>query len=145
MSCATIVSGPLENISVNSSPAGAHAALRCPRGELQEGVTPVTMSIRRNVGDCNLTVSKEGFSDEVITVERGINPAHWFNFTTIPLAIYGGLALSGGFYGESTASEKRVGAVCLLVTGAAWIIDHRTGAAHRHEPAKIEVTLKPRK
>ena len=61
ISCATIVSGTHENIAVNSSPAGARAALRCPRGELQEGVTPVTMSIRRNVGDCNLTVSKEGF------------------------------------------------------------------------------------
>jgi len=145
MSCATIVSGTHENIAVNSSPAGARASLRCPGGKLHEGVTPATMSIPRNVGDCSLTVSKEGFSDRVMTIERGINPAHWFNFTTIPLVMYGVLALAGGFYGEAKPSEKRVGAVCLLVAGAAWIIDHRTGAAHRHEPAKIEVTLQPRK
>lgn len=142
MSCATIVSGPLEKITVNSTPPDARAVVRCP-AESHEGVTPLTVSIRRNSGDCNLTVSKEGFAEQTFTIERGVNPAHWFNFITAPLVLYGVIALSGGFYGDATASEKRVGTAGLLITAAAWLIDHHTGAAHRHEPAKIDVTLKP--
>lgn len=144
VSCATLVSGKHENISVESSPEGAEATLTCTRGEVR-GRTPMTVPIRRDAGDCLLKISKEGYAEQTVLLEQGINPAYWGNFVFSPFVPFAALALSGGFFGEAMTSDKQMGAAGLVTAGMVWFVDKWTGAMRRHEPRTVKVALVPRK
>jgi hypothetical protein len=138
-SCATITTGRFEDIHVSSSPSAADAALVCGGQPSGEGRTPATFKIRRNAGDCTLTVRKEGFADQSIALEQGVNPIYWSNMVFSPLAPAGAYVAAFGDSGE------RVLGVGLLSAGfVIFATDFWTGAVHAHKPGSVDVVLKPR-
>jgi hypothetical protein len=138
VSCASITSGRYETIAVTSSPAGADANLVCDRHSVA-AVTPAKINIRRNVGDCVLTIAKADFEPAVIKVEQGVNPMYWGNMIFSPVAPSGLYLLALG-----NSQEKSIG-LGLLATGAVVFgTDFYTGAAHVHRPGVVDVVLKPK-
>ena len=137
-SCATVTTGRHETITVTSSPSGADATLLCDRHSALEK-TPAKMVIRRNAGDCKLTISKEQFEPKVITIEQGVNPMYWANMIFVPIGPSSAFLIAGG------NSQERALGVGLL--GAAAVIfgtDFYTGAVHVHRPGTIDVVLEPK-
>ena len=138
-SCATATGGTKEAIVVNSSPAGADAKLVCDGQPSGYGVTPTTITIRRNAGDCVLKVSRADFEELTIQIEQGVNPAYWQNMVFSPLAPIGTV-----FFFLGNSRENRTGAVLIGVTAVAVSTDFITGAVHQHKPNKVDAVLKPR-
>lgn len=138
VSCASITSGRHETIAVTSSPAGADANLVCER-QSATAVTPAKITIRRNVGNCILTISKDEFEPAVVHIEQGVNPMYWGNmiFTPVPPAGLYVLAL-----GDS--EEKAIGAGLLAAGAVIFGTDFYTGAVHVHRPGVVDVVLKPK-
>ena len=139
VSCATVMTGNRENIVISSEPSGADAALVCNGKPAGSGVTPTTISIRRNAGDCDLRLTKEGFEDLSFLIEQGVNPAYWTNMFFAPLAGLGVVLV-----GLGDSDEKALGAASLAMALAIFGIDFHTGAIHDHEPRTINAILKPR-
>lgn len=136
--CATITTGTRESLIIGSSPAGADAKLVCAGLPAGSGVTPATITIRRNAGDCDLTIAKDGYQSQTVHIEQGVNPAYWPNLIASPLAPLGGFVT---LFGDNS-NDERIG-VALMATAAVVIFtDFYTGAIHRHRPDKIDVTLK---
>ena len=137
-SCATLTTDRFENIAVSSTPSGADATLRCGGNPAGSGVTPATIRIRRNLGDCELTVAKEGFVTQTFLSERGINRAYWLN---MPLAALGPV---GAFSTTGNENDRRIGIAFVAVAIAAVTTDFWTGAVHDHDPKRFDVVLKPK-
>jgi hypothetical protein len=136
VSCATMTTGRTELIRVGSSPGQANATLICEGRTAGEGTTPVAFTIRRDAGDCSLTLRKEGFEEQTIAIEQGVNPAYWGNMILSPVVPAGVLVTLG--------NEKAIG-VGLL--GSALVIfgtDFWTGAVHAHKPGSVDAVLKPK-
>lgn len=139
-SCATITTGRYEEIRVSSSPNEADATLLCDGRPSGEGRTPVAFKIRRNAGDCTLTLRKEEFEEETVSIEQGVNPAYWGNMVLSPIAPMGLFFIAWGH--DAGARPLGVG---LLAAGAViFSTDFWTGAVHAHKPAMVDVVLKPR-
>jgi hypothetical protein len=139
-SCATITTGTHEKIRVSSSPSQADATLVCEGRPSGEGKTPVTFEIRRNAGDCTLTLRKEGFEQKTIAVQQGVNPAYWGNmlFSWVPPA---GLYVAA--LGDSP-NDQSIGVGLLGAGLAIFGTDFWTGAVHAHKPHNIDAVLKPK-
>lgn len=138
ISCATIGTGSRETIAVSSSPSGADAKLVCEK-ESASGVTPAQLTIRRNAGDCMLTISRAGFEPVTTAIEQGVNPAYWTNMLFSPLAPGGGYLLYAG-----NTEERAIGVASLITAGVVFGTDFATGAVHAHKPNHVDVVLKPR-
>lgn len=136
-----MVSGRNETISVTSSPSEATVALTCTGGTVKGGVTPVKLVIHRDAGDCVVRLTKDGYHERTVLLEQGVNRAYWLNFATLPLGMYGIIAVNGGFFGEVSDNERNAGAGALVLSGGSWLFDKWTGAAHRHEPSSVDVVL----
>ncbi|HWW61013.1 MAG TPA: PEGA domain-containing protein [Thermoanaerobaculia bacterium] len=138
ISCATVLSGPREDISVRSSPSGANATLRCADGIERTGTTPATLTIPRKAHECSVRVTMAGYADETVKLEDEWNGRMWGNFGFAPLAPYGIVQI---VFIEGDAQSRLVGAASLITAGAVWIIDRHTGAAFEHAPNVIDVAL----
>lgn len=137
ISCATMTTGTRENIVINSDPAGAEASLVCNGTPAGSGVTPTTITIRRNAGDCALTLSKDGFETLTVPIEQGVNPAYWTNMVFSPLAPAGAYVLWLG-----NPEEKAIGVGILVTAAVVFGTDFWTGAVHAHKPDRIDAVLK---
>jgi hypothetical protein len=135
--CASVASGRHETLSVTSSPSGADARLVCERVSVT-GVTPAKLTIRRNAGDCSLTVAKPGFAAQTFTIEQGVNPMYWGNMIFAPVGPAGGYVVAAGDSGE-----KAAGVGLLAAAVAIFGTDFVTGAVHVHRPNSVDVVLKP--
>jgi hypothetical protein len=142
ISCATIVSGPLENIVVRSSPAGANATLRCADGTERTGVTPATLTIPRKAHNCSVRVATDGYAEETVKLQDEWNGKMWGNCAFTPLAPIGVAGFTGILFSEPDAQSRLWGSAALITAGAVWIIDRHTGAAFAHTPNVIDVALK---
>lgn len=139
-SCATITTGTHEEIRVSSSPAQADATLVCEGRPSGEGRTPVTFKIRRNAGDCTLTLRKEGFEEKTIPIEQGVNPAYWGNMIFSPVPPAGAfVALLG-----DSPNDQAIGVALIGAGLAIFGTDFWTGAVHAHKPHNIDAILKPK-
>ena len=138
-SCATITSGRLEEIHVSSSPSAADASLICGGRPSAEGTTPATFKIRRNAGDCKVTVRKEGFEEKTIALEQGVNPVYWSNMIFSPLAPAGAYVTILGDSGEKVLGVGLLSAAFVIFATDFW-----TGAVHAHKPGSVDVVLKPK-
>src|SRR6266404_720740 len=88
-SCATISHGSHEVISVESSPAGASATIRCAGNISVSGTTPARLTIPRKADGCNVNIEKSGMKTQNVQLERGFTAAYWLNFApTLGLPIY---------------------------------------------------------
>ena len=138
-SCATMTTGRYEEIRVSSSPGDADANLVCEGRPSGEGKTPVAFKIRRNAGDCTLTIRKEGFDEKTVAIAQGVNPAYWGNMVFSPIAPLGGLFLIGDMQ-----NDQAIGVGLLGVGFAIFGTDFWTGAVHAHKPHSVDVVLKPK-
>jgi hypothetical protein len=138
-SCATMMTGTHESITISSSPSAAGVTLECGGQQVGTGLTPTTITIRRNAGDCSLKIAKDGFADQTIAIEQGVNPAYWTNFLFSPLAPGAAYALVLG-----NGPDKRTGAALMITAGIVFATDFWTGAAHAHRPKSVDMVLKPR-
>lgn len=143
-SCATIMTGTHENISVTSSPAGAEATLTCAKGETRTAATPFTFVIPRDSGACELRVAKEGFQPRTVKLEQGVNGAYWRNFVTAPLVPVGIIGINGFMFSEPDSQSRTWGTASLLTVAAVFSIDYWNGAVREHEPHAIDLTLLPK-
>lgn len=139
ISCATITTGTRENIVISSSPSAANATLVCNGRPAGSGLTPVTIAIRRNGGDCDLRLAKDGFEQATVSIEQGVNPAYWTNMAFTPLAPGGTYLLVAGNSGEKLIGVAALGTGFVLLATDFW-----TGAVHAHRPSKIDIVLKPK-
>jgi len=138
-SCATITHGRDEVISVESSPSGAIATIRCAGNISASGTTPARLTIPRKADGCNINIEMSGRTTQNVQIERGFSAAYWLNLAPtlgLPVYLYS-VGLSGS---DSTAA----GWLILGVAGAAGlIVDRVTGAMYDHDPHVINVTLQP--
>ncbi len=139
VSCATMSSGRMETIDIRSTPDAANAAMVCAGQPAGSGVTPTAIVIRRNAGDCTLTLTKDGFEDLTMLIEQGVNPAYWMNMVFTPLAPAGAYLLALGDSGEKVLGVGILGVGFALLSTDFW-----TGAVHTHRPYKVDVVLKPK-
>jgi uncharacterized protein YceK len=138
-SCATITRGRDEVISVESSPSGANATIRCAGNVSASGTTPARLTIPRKADGCNVNVEKSGMKTRNIEIERGFNASYWMNF--IPTVGFPISAFSDAFGNNSSNSA---GWLAVGLAGAAgFIVDRVTGAMYDHNPHVINVTLQP--
>lgn len=137
--CATMTTGTNEKINVSSSPSEATATLVCDGHPEGEGLTPIVFTIRRNAGDCTLTLRKEGFEEQTHALSQGVNPAYWGNMVFSPLVPAGAFLTVLGDSGE-----KAIGVGALAAAWAIFGTDFHTGAVHAHKPASVDAVLKKR-
>jgi len=137
LSCATITTGRYEQIKVSTSPSQAHATLVCSGQPAGDGPTPIEFKIRRDAGDCMLNLHKDGFQDQSIAIEQGVNPAYWGNMLLSPVAPAGVFVTV-----LSDSEDKTVGIGLVGAAVAIFGTDFWTGAVHAHKPATVDVVLK---
>ncbi|HYC56340.1 MAG TPA: PEGA domain-containing protein [Candidatus Binatia bacterium] len=113
--CATIASGPMQTVQIDSNPQGAnvYTAVKNSRGRVlnrkEAGVTPTSVSITRKDGA--VLLEKPGYHPAEVPLNRGVNP--W---------IIGDILLTS-----------------LLST----LIDASTGAINQYDPDQYLVELHP--
>lgn len=69
-SCATMEIEPTQDIHVRSEPDGATVTVDCGNAALYGGETPVTVTLERKATPCALTIAKEGFVAQHVTLTR---------------------------------------------------------------------------
>lgn len=136
--CATTLERDQEVIAVDSVPAGAQATIRCEGAVQVTALTPARLLIPRRADGCTLLMTKEGFREERIPLERGHNGAYWSNFALASLVP---ASLGVAFGGRS--EWPAVLAIGLGGT-AGFVIDRRNGRGYRHFPDEVQVRLSPR-
>jgi hypothetical protein len=137
--CATMTTSTLEKINVSSSPSEATASLICNGHPEGEGLTPIVFTIKRNAGDCTITLRKEGYEEQTRMLEQGVNPAYWGNMIFSPLVPAGALLT---ILGDS--EERAIGVGALGAAGLIFGTDFHTGAVHAHKPGSVDAVLKKR-
>jgi hypothetical protein len=137
-SCAMMTHGSNEVVSVESSPSGANATIRCAGNISASGTTPAHLTIPRKADGCNVNIEKSGMKTRNVEIERGFNAPFWMNFApSLGLPIGTFVSSLGG--GGAAAGWLIVG----FAGAAGFIIDRVTGAMYDHDPHVINVTLQP--
>src|ERR1700737_523178 len=77
--CATIVNHPTQLIPVNSNPAGASVKSNCGKQETAPVVTPTVITVKRHSEPCNITISKAGYQDVTVALDKTISGVYWVN------------------------------------------------------------------
>ncbi|TKB45601.1 PEGA domain-containing protein [Thalassotalea mangrovi] len=72
--CASIVDGSTQQVTIQSTPAGAEVLIN----GVSQGVTPLTIDVKR-ADNTSLTVRKEGYTDQTITMTTKLNSTFWGN------------------------------------------------------------------
>jgi hypothetical protein len=138
-SCATITRGPNEVVSVESTPSGASATIRCAGNISVSGTTPARLTIPRKADGCNVNIEKSGMKTQNVQLERGFTAAYWMNFApTLGLPIY---VFSVGLSGSDSTATAWL--IVGLAGAAGFVVDRVTGAMYDHDPHVINVTLQP--
>ncbi|HEV7428608.1 MAG TPA: hypothetical protein VGQ46_19810 [Thermoanaerobaculia bacterium] len=141
-SCATIMHGRDEIISVDSNPSGAKVTIMCANNISASGTTPARLTIPRKADLCWVDVEKIGMKTQKIQVERGFDSAYWLNFIPASGLPLGTIALfsTGSLFG-GPPGYVGVLLVAGIVGGVGLIVDRATGAIYDHDPHVINVTL----
>lgn len=141
--CATMLNGRDEVITIDSEPAGASVALTCADGSTYNGVTPMAVPVRRNAGDCNINVARDGYATQNRVLESGISRTFWGNMITVPMVLCGFIGFNGFFLSEPDGHSRAVGTGCLAAAITTWTVDGKSGAWRDHDPKKLKIELKP--
>ena len=137
--CATVLDRSTEPIRIESDPHGASVDVACVNGGAYSAVTPAEIPIRRDHGTCRVTLSKEGFVTQNVTLEHGLNRRILGNLLPFGLGV-GSILIGAGDDGyEAMALILGTGAI----TAAGFVVDWATGRNDDHDPKRIRVTLPP--
>jgi len=140
--CATVINDQKEKIPVRSEPAGAVVSVECGPSPVYGGVTPAVIIIERTADPCELTIAKEGYAAKKVTLERTTSRALQGN--KVAGAVVGGLfglvALVASDGDEGWVSSA-YGAGAAVGEAPGRAIDKKTGAAYKHTPKEVFVTL----
>lgn len=138
--CATIVNDQKEKIPVRSEPAGATVSVECGTTPVYGGITPAVIIIERTADPCELTIAKEGYAAQKVTLERTVSRAVHGN--KVPGAVIGSIfGLIALFNNDDPGDAYTMGSTLGQAPGNA--IDRKTGAAYKHVPGEIFVRLDP--
>jgi hypothetical protein len=142
--CGTIVHGPTQQLSVNSTPPGATARATCNDGSSVEATTPGTLLLRRNAEGCAITVGKSGYESQTVALTRVRSGA-----------VFGGNVgasipsmLAGAVVGLLVCqNNENITFGCVLAGGLAGLVlpgylDARSGAMYTQRPDRIDVALR---
>ena len=78
-SCASILHGTDQEISISSTPDSAKVVIKTFGGvKVKEGVTPLKTELRRK-DEYRVTVSKEGYEDNEVVILNSTSAAVWAN------------------------------------------------------------------
>lgn len=116
--CASIISGSIQHIGVNSNPDQAQISIKDEYNQtVFQGTTPTSVTLRKGDGyfhgkGYTVEISKEGYSKQIVTIKSGANG--WYLFGNI---------LLGGLIGW-------------------FIVDPITGAMWTLSPDKVNVELR---
>ena len=78
--CATIVDGKKQEVTFQSSPAGAEVSIN----GIAKGTTPLTLQLQK-AGNTTFTLRKEGYQEKTLTMETKVNGMFFGNI------LFGGL------------------------------------------------------
>ena len=68
-SCATIFTGTKDRITFTSDPSGATIFI----DGIEQGVTPLTMKVKRNINDTDVEFKLDGYETRLITLSKEFN------------------------------------------------------------------------
>jgi hypothetical protein len=141
--CGTIVNGRFQKVPVVSEPAGAAIAVACGDSPSDGGVTPATITLRRGVKSCSITLKKSGYAEQTIAFEREITGAFWANFSCgfAGAVIAGASKASSGDSGAAADAVSNVPAIAGSI-GVCMGIDYLTGSHYGFAPKSVNVALK---
>lgn len=125
VSCATMVNETTQDISVGSEPEGAVVTVECGNAPLYGGETPVVLTLERKATPCALTIAKEGFVPQHVTLAR------------VP-ACPPGSKKYPSLFGPALATDDGDVNMCWALTDP---YDRRTGAPYKHMPGSVFVKL----
>lgn len=78
-SCATIFTGTKDRITFNSEPPGAMVYI----DGVEQGVTPLTMKVKRTLGDKDVEFKLDGYETRLITLDKSFNVVSVINLTNL--------------------------------------------------------------
>jgi hypothetical protein len=135
--CATLHNGRHQEILVTTDPAGASVEIHCGKTQ-PAAVTPATVRLPRRVEQCSLVLTREGFRPETVVFDSSTSRWAWANLAG---------PIIGGTSGATRHSDQAfidflLGAV---VGGAGFGVDAMTGAMWELQPARVELTLVPKR
>lgn len=141
--CSTMAHGRYQNVPVTSAPAGAHVDVDCGDVPRDGGTTPATVKLRRGADRCLLTLTKDGFAPESVTMQKRVAGTTWLNAApSLMVGLGVGAALAAGSILSNDNSANN-GAMAGLAVGAAvpLLVDGSTGAMYKQTPEQVSVTL----
>ena len=141
--CATIANDQKEKIPVRSEPAGAVVSVECGSTPVYGGVTPAVIIIERTADPCAVTVGKEGYGQKTVELERTTSRAVKGNKVPGVMvgALFGVIATLWDASDVTVDGAYTIGSALGEAPGNA--IDRKTGAAYKHVPKEVFVTLDP--
>jgi hypothetical protein len=131
-SCAFVVHGRSQAITVTSDPSGARVYI----DNEQAGLTPARLSLPRSRTDLVLRIEKDAYQPAEVRLKRF--PSAW-------IAGDAAMAVRNGAYaGQGLDSPSDVPKAVATIAAVTLGIDFATGAAYRLSPSRVQVKLTPR-
>lgn len=139
--CATVAHGPNQKIAVASEPAGATVTVACGSAPKTTAVTPATVLVERAATNCILTLSKPGYEDAQVVLERQVSRATGANH-----AVGGFFGIIGALFSLASHGDPHPGydIGSGVAAGTGEFVDYATGAAYKQVPSNVTVRLTPR-
>lgn len=131
--CATLLHGTTQKVRIQTDPAGATAT-----AEGQTIRTPGVLRLSRRSAFVEVRIEKDGYSPQVVRLDRTGSTAVWWNLTAIPVGMAAGAA--GGNLGNFVQRGALGGAGA---AAAAFAADYSAGGAYELVPSRVAVRLVP--
>lgn len=131
-SCAFVVHGRSQEITVISDPPGARVYV----GNKPVGTTPTQVGLLRSRADLVLRIERDAYEPVEVRLKRAVSG--W---------IAGDVAMAvrnGTYAGQGLDSPSDVPKAVATIAAVTLGIDFATGAAYRLSPSRVQVKLTPR-
>src|SRR5262245_35745203 len=139
--CATVINDQKEKIPVRSEPAGAVVSVECGSAPVYGGITPAVIIIERTADPCAVTVAKEGY--EAKKVELALTNSRAMKGNKVPGVMVGAFFGLVAWFTDAVDVSAAYDAGSMLGEAPGNAIDRKTGAAYKHRPKEVFVTLDP--
>ena len=135
--CASIFHGTSQRIDVFSDPPGATVSTGG-----QRITTPGTLVLPRKAESVEVRIEKEGYDPKMVRLVRKVSGNVWWNAGWIVAGAALGLAATqSSVLSGSSNSGDAIFLGGVAVGGLGFLVDFKSGAAYRLEPATLVVKL----